>query len=263
MKKVLWFIGTVVAGVVVLYLFKIDILSLLCEWALALPGLLVTQVPTPIWVLIIVAACIPIAAIITIVILRRKLRMPSDTSRIDEDRAKIRRLRKENQALKEEPAKASTEIDRLKEENKALKKAAKASSEATAQIDNLASLDESIAIEVEFRDAFESQHNEAFPVTWKYIFQTIGPYLLQDPGNDRVSRVLATSLVPRNEEVSRYIASQDLQTIKIQFVAMGLIESEKVATAKGNARCWCLTDRGNDLVMKLRTVKSEKPAGYQ
>lgn len=101
-------------------------------------------------------------------------------------------------------------------------------------------------------------------LTWNQIFAQIGPVLMRGGSevgvNDAMSRLLERKCEllyqQKYPNVARPIRSvhldaDDLQTIFIQFRALGLIE-QPTKSQSG----YCLTKRGEDLLVALRTVKS-------
>ena len=55
------------------------------------------------------------------------------------------------------------------------------------------------------------------------------------------------------------VATEDFETIRLQFEAHGLISIEQTTSAKGAKRIvWSATPRGRAEVIRLRTVQSAK-----
>ena len=112
-----------------------------------------------------------------------------------------------------------------------------------------------------WRQEVTSQNWEC-EVTWKQLFMSIAPYLLDCPNDQRVESLLksiAYSYVGKPTSDTLYMNSQDFQTIKIQFMALGLINVTYSQTTKGDmALFWNLTERGTQLMMQLRTIKTNK-----
>lgn len=112
-----------------------------------------------------------------------------------------------------------------------------------------------------WRQQVTSQNWEC-EVTWKQLFMSIAPYLLDCPNDRRVESLLksiAYSYVGKPTSDSLTMNNQDFQTVKIQFMALGLINVTYSQTTKGDmALFWNLTERGTQLMMQLRTIKTNK-----
>lgn len=91
---------------------------------------------------------------------------------------------------------------------------------------------------------------------------SIAPYLLESPNDQRVETLLtsiAYSYVGEFTNDSLTINNQDFQTVKIQFIALGVVNVSYLQTTKGGmALFWTLTERGTQLMMQLRTIKTNK-----
>lgn len=112
-----------------------------------------------------------------------------------------------------------------------------------------------------WRQEVTSQNWEC-EVTWKQLFMSIAPYLLECPNDQRVESLLksiAYSYVGKPTSDTLYMNSQDFQTIKIQFMALGLVNVSYSPTTKGDmALFWNLTEGGKQLMMQWRTIKTTK-----
>ena len=137
--------------------------------------------------------------------------------------------------------------------------------ESRLQYKDIADFDEKLLIHGTkthiWRQEVTSQNWEC-EVTWKQLFMSIAPYLLECPNDQRVESLLksiAYSYVGTPTSNTLYINSQDFQTIKIQFMALGLVNVSYSQTTKGDmALFWTLTERGTQLMMQLRTIKTNK-----
>ena len=112
-----------------------------------------------------------------------------------------------------------------------------------------------------WRQQVTSQNWEC-EVSWKQLFMSIAPYLLESPNDQRVETLLtsiAYSYVGEFTNDSLTINNQDFQTVKIQFIALGVVNVSYLQTTKGGmALFWTLTERGTQLMMQLRTIKTNK-----
>ena len=132
----------------------------------------------------------------------------------------------------------------------------------TPKVDNLASLDEEIIIQGKHMLS-GSVYSEkwAYKTSWKEIFALIAPYLLERPHDDTVKQRLKYSLYAKTgysgSDVS--IDDQAFQTIKIQLMALGLVDIQHLKTvAGGMALFWSLTSQGRNKMIELRTVKRRR-----
>ena len=98
-------------------------------------------------------------------------------------------------------------------------------------------------------------------VSWSNIFALISPYLLQPQNDAGVSLTLAKVLFEKYKGggTSPSINDQTFQTIKIQLMALNLVEVKSLNTTKGfPALFWCLTKNGREVMMSIRTIKAPK-----
>lgn len=99
-------------------------------------------------------------------------------------------------------------------------------------------------------------------ITWKQIFMSIAPYLMDMPSDSKAKKMLTSivfSYTSINKEFQHNINSQDFQTIKIQLMAYKLIDVSYLKTTKGNkALFWKLTEFGKQIMIQLRTIKTSK-----
>lgn len=99
-------------------------------------------------------------------------------------------------------------------------------------------------------------------ITWKQLFVSIAPYLLEFPSDNVVEKHITTiafSYTGINTDDNLVINSQDFQTIKIQFMALGLVNISYEKTTKGDmALFWNLTESGKQLMIQWRTIKTTK-----
>ncbi len=130
--------------------------------------------------------------------------------------------------------------------------------------DDIAGLDEKIRVHGTI--AVIGGYNEAWKceITWEQLFDSIAPFLLEIPADETVQKFLssicysATGNSLSSNEVA-FINLQDFQTIKIQFMALKLINVTYSKTNKGGmALFWNLTDAGKQLMLHTRTVKTAK-----
>lgn len=97
---------------------------------------------------------------------------------------------------------------------------------------------------------------------WGDIFGAIAPYLLSNPSDTIVKSKIAQYAFSKSESCD--VAPKDLslndqvfQTIKTQFLALGLVEVKLLPTTNGGrALFWNSTESGQAMMFKLRTVAS-------
>lgn len=100
-----------------------------------------------------------------------------------------------------------------------------------------------------------------YKIKWEDLFALIAPYLLEHPNDSRIKSELEKSVFgltgTRGSTVS--INDQIYQTVKIQLVALGLVETRYAQTTGGGmALFWSLTKIGQEQLFRSRTIKKEK-----
>jgi len=113
-----------------------------------------------------------------------------------------------------------------------------------------------------------------FDVSWTSIFYDIGPLMLDEAtdrelhtGLNRMVRDRSRATRSKNEQLKGHrslrnfaIKEHDLQTIKIQLRALGLIaKSERPRSVKDNASYWTLTPYGDQVLTTLRAIPKVEP----
>lgn len=117
-----------------------------------------------------------------------------------------------------------------------------------------------------------------FELSWNSIFYDIGPLML-DEATDSELRIGLNKMVRERSRASRAkeerlrghkgirgfaIVEHDLQTIKIQLRALGLIaKSERTRSVKDNASYWTLTPYGDQVLTMLRAIPKDDEAPSQ
>jgi hypothetical protein len=101
---------------------------------------------------------------------------------------------------------------------------------------------------------------ETISQTWTEIFAAISPDLLQQPSDGSVNFKLGSALYRKLHPDSQRtveVHHDRFQTIKVQLLALGLINVLYTPTTKGDmALFWTLTPRGQGLMLQLRAVKA-------
>lgn len=118
----------------------------------------------------------------------------------------------------------------------------------------IAGLDEIFTIHG-FNDNGNYKNTWTIDITWKDLFAKISPDFISPKKDTSVNRIITSALGYHN--LSSEVDSQVFQTIKIQFMAKGLFEIKYVMTTKGGkALFWYLTDKGKQLMIETRTIKT-------
>lgn len=124
---------------------------------------------------------------------------------------------------------------------------------------SLADLNSEISIEVPYY--FDrSKRNKAINITWSRLFSLIAPEIISYQNDSHVhielSKFLFSLLGLSSSCKSSIIDQQLFYTIRTQLIAYGLIKVQSLKTTNGStALFWILSDRGNRLMMDLRTIK--------
>jgi hypothetical protein len=153
-----------------------------------------------------------------------------------------------------------TELNELRKENSELKKTAQEFIEQSQpRLEGLASLDEKFPVHGSYYSSFDKRRvpwNKT--VTWAEIFSLIAPYIMKASSEDSIDSILGRTLMPEKHGTAT-LADQVFQTIKIQLMALGLIQARYSKTTSGNmAWFWTLTPAGFKLLMESRTIKTKK-----
>ncbi|OHV27043.1 DUF4062 domain-containing protein [Rhizobium sp. RMa-01] len=181
-----------------------------------------------------------------------------------------------NKTIKTYPAtgwvradKVSSEAD-VVEQNKLLKEVESLRAQLEKQrsvnsLPDLASVDEVYEVPLYWEDYHSTGVREtaiSVPVTWKEIFSLIGPDLQVHPADGAVNFKLADGLLRRersNHKRTPQVRDQAFKTIRVQLVALGLIQTHYTKTTKGDmALFWSLTEAGVKKLFEWRTVKASK-----
>lgn len=186
-----------------------------------------------------------------------------------------------SQTIKQHPAvgwvraNLQTSAESLQEENKLRKELSEMKSYISRlekqlaqdkRIDDIASLDDRIDLCVERRlwSTTKQQYcNDLFPahLTWGELFCRLAPRLMDNPNEARVELIMGEVM---KELLSSSLPGQfklkaaDFDTVKIQFIALGLIEVSYERTTKGSmALFWRLTPKGRTTMIGLRVVRKQ------
>lgn len=158
-------------------------------------------------------------------------------------------------------AEANKEILALKKENDELKALlAKSKEDIPTGIEKLKQGNDKISIRCSYVTAFGSVI-ETVETTWNKIISVVTPLMIDECSENDLSESLDSFL--ENElcvkkgiqGYSFYILDEDFQTIKIQLIALHIIQkSDRKKTAKDVNTYWTLTSYGYRLMMQLRAL---------
>lgn len=156
-----------------------------------------------------------------------------------ESLSEINELRKQNEKLRQE-------IDDLK-------------IKPSVKIENIADYAEVIELKGSYKKQWQgSSYSWSIEMSWQDIFSCIAPYLLENPSDGSVKITLKKNAMSRvvNDYYEADLNDQVFQTVKIQLIALGLVDVTYSKTTKGGMMLfWKITDAGKNLMLKLRTVR--------
>jgi hypothetical protein len=168
-----------------------------------------------------------------------------------------------------------SEINDLRKRNAELESEVRAlRGKQLINIENLASFDDAFKVYGTYRyNRGNNSSDWTVITTWREMFGFIAPYLIRHPSDDTVKFVLKKGLIgifsnDKDGNIQKYgqtiydsdIDDQIYQTVKIQFIALGLVDVTYSKTVQGGmALFWTLTRRGLATMMEVRTVRSDTP----
>ncbi|MFA0661926.1 DUF4062 domain-containing protein [Vibrio splendidus] len=153
------------------------------------------------------------------------------------------------------------EINELRKENDNLRKRiGSLDTEPNVMFDNLADLSETIDINGTYKTMRGGNtYSWNTQMSWGDLFGKLSPYLLQSPSDNYVKNRILDDVFLRLDlrHDSYYLDDQDFQTIKMQFMALGLVDVQYSKTTQGGmALFWKITESGKRTMFKLRTIQS-------
>ena len=158
------------------------------------------------------------------------------------------------------------EMNELRKENQDLKSNIENPIESESiSLDDLADMEDSIKVSGTHTrwDNYQKRdvkRNWEKDITWNQIFSVISPYLMEHPSDDNAKKIMSQAIYETTEDASSKGISrmndQDFQTIKIQLKSLGLIDIKYTKTTQGGMGLfWYLSEKGEKLMLKLRSVK--------
>lgn len=152
------------------------------------------------------------------------------------------------------------QLNDLRQENNKLNKEIEKIRTVNNRFLNLAKDDDKFIVHLSIVD---SQHSWEDQVTWKEIFQNIGPKILSPYLEYEVFEALAYRLVIERHEPYRrlidggnqcyaMIDTKDQEMIKIQLLSLGYI---KLLENEANSILWQITPKGQEYLFNTMTIK--------
>ena len=103
-------------------------------------------------------------------------------------------------------------------------------------------------------------------LTWDEVFASVGPLLFDESAEPAMKAAVVTRAIQYHKYQDEYeedggqklgIADDQFQTIKVQFLALGLItKSDRKRGVRDKATYWTLTPYGEQHLMKLRAIRA-------
>lgn len=128
------------------------------------------------------------------------------------------------------------------------------------KVENLACGREKYKLSGEIQQWSGSSYNYPFyetELTWDEIFSSIGPYLVSAKGYDSFKNELKKGINSSLKKDYYSLNENCVQTIKFQLNALGLINvNARESTAGGMMEFIGLSKKGNDYLLKIKTIKS-------
>lgn len=131
-------------------------------------------------------------------------------------------------------------------------------------LNSLATLDD--VIKIRFKHSYWSSSSKRDIITsyeidlsWGELFEAIAPRLMDIPNEERARSIIGEVLGEKNGGITRgtiKVNKEDFDTIKIQFIALGLVNVSHLKTVGGGmALFWQLTSKGSSLMIQRRAIR--------
>lgn len=160
------------------------------------------------------------------------------------------------------------EIAELRRQNEKLSKDLRGAQAASSPpVANLAELDDKIKIFGTCRvggDRYRRDEDWSIEVSWRELFSLLAPFLMESLNESSAESRLASDLFGKLDQSgdSPKINTQVFQTVKVQLLALRLIDARYSKTVQGGfATFWTLTAHGRSLMFETRTVRKDPDAG--
>ncbi|MBX9727090.1 MAG: DUF4062 domain-containing protein [Rickettsiales bacterium] len=149
------------------------------------------------------------------------------------------------------------ELNELRKENQALKQSVQEykNNEPTA-IDGLAELEDKYKVKGTYDHLRYGRQPWEFEGSWAQLFALVAPALIHSIHDNGLKPAFSKAISSSAGITSGDLSTSDFDTLKIQFKALGLIYyAEHNLVNGGVGLFWKLTDKGEKLMVQLRTVK--------
>jgi Domain of unknown function (DUF4062) len=107
--------------------------------------------------------------------------------------------------------------------------------------------------------------SQSLRLTWDDIIATVGPSMFHEASEDQVRNQLARRIIDkegRSRHESIRLKEEDFQTIKVQLLALGIIQkSVKKRAVSDTTTYWSLTPFGEHYTMTLKAIRSAEHSG--
>lgn len=154
-------------------------------------------------------------------------------------------------------ADANKEILALKKENEELRQRLK-KQQASIPIGIEEYQQGNDKIELKVKYYYGENHLLTRLVTWNNVISALTPFMINESSEKNLKMGLCDYLLAAENiaGVNFEIVEDDFQTVKIQLIALGIIEkSEKKRAPKDTETYWTLTSYGSRLMMQLKALK--------
>jgi len=164
--------------------------------------------------------------------------------------------------------KANSEILKIKDENEVLlAKIKKLEESGPDGIEKLSQGDDLYSVHFDYKvyvgnDTYETEYEDgAEEFSWNKIFAFLSPHLVIECEESNLN-MFFNDFIRRNADSSfgrvTKIYDECFQEVKVQFIALGLIQESTRKKSAGNVhKYWSLTPYGNKMMMKLKAIKKK------
>ena len=132
-----------------------------------------------------------------------------------------------------------------------------------ASVGDIANLDEVFELHYKYEEKNSSQlYNSKISVTWNEIFSYIGPELISPIPASSIRYKLDKNFINKYSKKSytnTYLDEDDVNTIKIQLMTLGLIDAFSGKSVNGGMNEYAqLTKKGLSHLKQIKTIKTNK-----
>jgi hypothetical protein len=155
-----------------------------------------------------------------------------------------------------------SDLNSLRKENEALKVTNKDLEERvqTGPITNLADFDEEITVVGAGPSVYGESATWQVTTTWENVYTSLAPHLIPGAIDGQVLKLLSlrmSALAGQGDPEAR-IYDHCYQQIKVQFLALKLVQFTSTPGTYGPKLNWNLTERGHQVLQQLMTVRTKK-----